>query len=85
MGLKNEVNGGKLISSGVTMIIYDKYWTYIQFQSILDLTAKNMKRFDFEVNSQHLPRLQSTVSKEPLEPLHQNGRGRAKVQLRGKF
>ena len=46
-----------------------------------------MKRFDFEVNSQHFPRLQSTLSKEHLEPLHQNGRGRAgaKVQLRVKI
>ena len=37
MGVKNEVNGGKLISSGVKMIIYDKYCANIQFQSILDL------------------------------------------------
>ena len=44
MGVKNEVNGGKLISSGVTMIIYDKYWTYIQFQSILDLVKS--KRYE---------------------------------------
>ena len=45
MGVKNEVNGGKLISSGVTMIIYDKYWANIQFQSILDLVeSKKYKK-----------------------------------------
>ena len=45
MGVKNEVNGGKLISSGVTMIIYDKYWANIQFQFILDLVeSKKYKK-----------------------------------------
>ena len=43
MGGKIEVNGRKLISSGVAMIIYDKYWANIQFQSILDLVeSKNI-------------------------------------------
>ena len=41
MGVKNEVNWGKSIYSEVILVIYDKYWGNIQFQSILNHIEPN--------------------------------------------